>query len=160
MRFLGCLLLVALVGSGGCASKPPQNAAALSMHLVASPAVPPMKRVTVVLRTPALSMEVNALPVLTTADLEHAELKGQDESFTLRLIFNTHGTIELDRISNNNRDELLVIFINSRPVAAPQLKQRIVDGVFEFTPDMTLEEAQQAVEGLNATIAYLRKRPY
>jgi hypothetical protein len=74
------------------------------------------------------------------------------------LIFGTHGTIELDRLSNNNRGDLLVVLINGTPVAAPQLKRRIVDGVFEFTPDLSPAEATRLVEGLNAMVAYLKKR--
>lgn len=128
------------------------------MHLPANDSIPASRRVSIVLRTPALSLQINSIPVLREADLDGAELTGEGEDFQMRLLFNTHGTIELDRVSNNNRDELLVVFINDKPVAAPQLKRRIVDGILEFTPDLTREEAEKLVEGLRATIAYLKKK--
>lgn len=158
MRFAGCLLIVALLPVVGCQSKPPKNAATLSMHLPAGRGLPESRRTTVALMSPAISLDVNRIPVLREADLDTVELKGEGDNFLMRLVFGIHGTIELDRVSNNNRGELIVIFINNIPVAAPQLKHRIVDGVFEFTPNLSREEAQKLADGLNAMVKYLEKR--
>lgn len=160
MIFTRLLLVLSLLGLTACASKPPKNAATLSMHLPAPASLPDYRRMPVVLRMPAISLYIDKFAVLTERDLETAAVTGAGDGFAIRLVFGRHGTIELDRLSLNNRGELLVILINGVPVAAPMLKQRIVDGYFEFTPDLTREQAEKVVEGLNASIAYYKKKPF
>jgi hypothetical protein len=156
-QVLGFLLMLCLLELTACNSAP-KNAAILRMHLPASPAATPIRRMPVTIRTPALTLEVDRLPVLSEADLDHVDLTGEGDNFGIRLFFNTHGTIMLDTVSLNNRGQLLVIIINGVPVAAPQLRERIVDGVFDFTPDISREEAEKIVKGLNASAEYIRKK--
>ncbi|MSR65645.1 MAG: hypothetical protein EXS18_07695 [Verrucomicrobiae bacterium] len=106
-----------------------------------------------------MTFEVDSLPVLSEADLDHADITGEGDNFAMRLFFNTLGTIKLDTVSLNSRGHLFVIIINGVPVAAPQLRARIVDGVFEFTPDITRADAETVVRGLNAMAEYLTKNP-
>lgn len=160
MRFQRCFLALALLGLTACQSHPPAGAATIRLHLPANPASPETRRLAVALRTPAISLQVDSFPILTESYLEHAELVGEGDNFSIRLTFNAHGTFVLEHASLNNRDQLLVIFINGSPVAAPQLKQRISDGVFQFTPDMAREDAEKVVKGLNMSVAYLKKKPF
>src|ERR1051325_9178095 len=148
------ILIFALLGLPACARKPPKNAVTLGMHLTASPVLPADRRTQVVLRTPALTLQIDPRPVLTERDLDKVELTREGDNFAMRLVFNTHGTIELDRVSLDRRNDLIVVLINGIAVAAPQLKKRIVDGVFEFTPDLTRKEAEKVVEGLKALVEY------
>ena len=158
MKLVRFLPIAALLILPACASKLPKDAATLSMHLPASAGLPESRRIPLIVPNPHLTLEVDSFAVLTERDLDKVDLKGQGEEFLIRLVFNTHGTITLDSVSNNNRDEMLVVLINGRPVAAPRLKRRIVDGTFEFTPDLSREEAEKVVKGLNLAAEYYRKR--
>ena len=158
MKSLCCLLALCLLELTACNSRP-KNAAIMRMYLPASPALPQTRRVPVTIRTPALTLEVDSLPVLSESDLDHADVTGEGDNFDMRFFFNSHGTIKLDSVSLNSRGQLLVVIINGVAVAAPQLRERIVDGVFEFTPDITRTEADTVVKGLNASAEYLSKNP-
>jgi preprotein translocase subunit SecD len=158
MKFAPYLLLLALIIAGGCKSKPPQNAVTMSMHLPADVTTPQDRRVPAVIRSPTMSFLVDGLAVFTDDDLDGVELRDDDDGLRMRFAFNTAATIRLDVLSNDKRGSLVVVFLNNQPVGAPQLKQRIVDGTFEFTPNVSREEAERLVEGLNALIQYKKKR--
>ncbi len=157
MKLLPCLLICCVLGLTACVTKPPKNMTTLRIHVPATEASSPQRRMQVAIRVPELTLQVDAQPVLTEADLDHAQVTGEGENLGLRLYFNTHGTIVLDTVSLNYRSQMLVIMINGAAIGAPLIKDRIVDGVFEFTPDLSREQAEKIVAGLNATAAYLAK---
>ena len=158
MKFLSCLLVLCLLELTACNSRP-KNASLMRMYLPASPAAPPTRRVPVTMRTPAITLEVDSIPILSEGDLDHVDVTGEGDNFAMRFYFNTHGTIKLDAVSLNSRGQLIVVIINGVAVAAPQLRERIVDGVFQVTPDITRAEADTVTKALNATVEYLKKAP-
>jgi len=151
--------MLLLLGLTACHTGPPKDAVTLRMHLPASPALQPTRRMMVEVHTPAMSLQVDRLPVLSENDLDHAELVGEGENYDMRLTFTTHGTIVLDTVTINARGQQLVIMLNNIAVAAPMLSHRIADGVFEFTPDMPREEAEKVVKGLMESVKWLAKHP-
>ena len=158
MKLAGSLLVFALLVAGGCKSKPPENAVTMTMHLPATVTTPQDRRVPVILRAPTMSFLVDGVAVFTEDDLDSAEFKEDAEGFRMRFTFNTAGTIRLDVLTNEHRGSLVVVYLNNQPVGVPQLKHRIVDGMFEFTPNVSREEAELLIAGLNAMIEYKKKR--
>lgn len=159
MKFACTSLVLAAVALTGCASKPPKDATSMSMHLAATPSLPETRRLPVVLRMPSISLQVDRIPVMTERELEKVELTGEGDAFGMRFVFNTSGTIRLDTLTTDKRGSVIVVCFNGVPVAAPLIRERIVDGFFEFTPDVTRQEAEKLAAGVNKLIAYLKKKP-
>jgi len=82
--------------------------------------------------------------------------------FAIRLRFDFHGVLTLETASSVHRGSRLAVqaqFPEQRWLAAPKMQERIRDGVFQFTPDATREEAERLVQGLNNVAVRLGNRP-
>jgi hypothetical protein len=98
---------------------------------------------------------------LNEGDIHHAELVATPGGFAISLNFSDHGLLQLDMVTTSNKGRhiaVLVQFPESRWVAAPIITKRISNGAFVFTPDLTLEEAQRVVRGLNNVAEKARKQ--
>ncbi len=112
-------------------------------------------------RRSSLKLTIDRNPVLSEEHLKDAAVVDDLGSFAIRVRCNERGTIVLDAVTNDNRGRRLVLFSNfgqNRWLAAPLITKRIRDGVITFTPDASREEAERIVEGLNNTLAKLKKR--
>lgn len=108
-----------------------------------------------------INVEVNAF--LDSGSLLEAALIETDQfgGYAIRLQFNQHGIFALDTVSSSNRGRrvaILGVFGDTRWLAAPVMNRRISNGLLQFTPDVTREEAQYIVLGLNNVAAKLKKK--
>jgi preprotein translocase subunit SecD len=76
--------------------------------------------------------------------------------FDLRIQFNSQGTWMLQNYSASNNGKHYAIFSQfgvdgkkARWLAAPVFNRLISDGVIQFTPDASREEAEEIARGLN-----------
>lgn len=112
-------------------------------------------------RKSPLKLTIDRNPVLLEEHLKDAAVVDDMGGFVIRIRCNERGTMVLDAMTNDNRGRRLVLFSNfgqDRWLAAPLITKRIRDGVLTFTPDATREEAERIVDGLNNTLAKLKKR--
>ena len=93
--------------------------------------------------------------------LEEASVVEDPGGFSIRLKFNyPRGARFLEMATTSYKGQRIVVesaFPEIRCLAAPLITRRIVDGVFEFTPDATREETERIVRGLNNIIKKMKK---
>jgi preprotein translocase subunit SecD len=94
-------------------------------------------------------------------DLTEAKVVDDLGGFKIKLQFNWRGTLMLDGITTANHGKRVGVLCTFdkkvRWLAAPVIQKQIANGVFEFTPDATREEADEIVKGLNDVVAKLKK---
>ncbi|MEI9864515.1 MAG: hypothetical protein WDN00_08175 [Limisphaerales bacterium] len=129
--------------------------AALRIHVQADPSVGGSDTVSVLRSTP-VSVAVGHDPVLTEANVNTAEVIDTPGGFAVEVHFDDTGALMLEQYSAANPGRHFVIFgqwgdklVNGRWLAAPLITRRISNGVLAFTPDITRQEAEQLVLGLN-----------
>jgi hypothetical protein len=108
-----------------------------------------------------IPLNVEREPFLTEADLHHAEIVAEPGGFAIALSFSDHGMFQLDMVSTSNKGRRIAVlgqFPESHWMAAPMITRRISNGVLTFTPDLTLQEAQRFVRGLNNVTEKARRR--
>lgn len=108
-----------------------------------------------------IPINVEREPFLTEGDLHHAEIVAEPGGFAIALNFSDHGMFQLDMVSTSNKGRRIAVlaqFPESHWIAAPMITHRISNGVFLFTPDLTLEQAQRFVRGLNNVAEKARRR--
>jgi preprotein translocase subunit SecD len=108
------------------------------------------------LRANPVSVTIDKGPILTEANLVAAKVISTPEAPAIELRFDGNGTWILEQYSAANPGRHFVIFgqwgddlNNSRWLAAPLITQRINNGIISFTPDMSKDEADLFVKGLN-----------
>jgi hypothetical protein len=115
---------------------------------------------TVLVTKQRIPLNVEREPFLTEGELHHAEIVASPGGFAIALNFGDHGAFQLDMVSTSNKGRrvaVLVQFPESHWVGAPVLTHRIQNGVFVFTPDLTIEESRRVVRGLNNVAEKARK---
>lgn len=119
-----------------------------------------------VLRSSPVTVMIGKEPVLTEANLVAAKLIRTPDAPAIEVRFDENGTWILEQYSAANPGRHFVIFgawgknlKENRWLAAPIITQRINDGILSFTPDMTLDEANQFVLGLNNIIKEFQTKP-
>ena len=93
---------------------------------------------------------------LTEAQVASAKVVDALGGFDLQIQFDRQGTWLLQQYSANNRGKRFALFSqfgqkgkDARWLAAPEFSRMISDGLIQFTPDATREEADQIAAGLN-----------
>jgi hypothetical protein len=162
--FFALAILLAMLC--GCSSmmgwfKRNQPTAALRIHLELSPdnvvSGPANAAETVsLLRADPVQVTIDKDPILTEANLVAVRLIDTPEAPAVEMRFDENGTWILEQASASNPGRHFVIFgqwgkklKDARWLAAPLITQRINDGIFSFTPDMSRSEAGQFVLGLS-----------
>ena len=119
-----------------------------------------------VLRSSPVTVTIDKDPVLTEANLVAAKVIRTPDAPAIEVRFDENGTWILEQYTAANPGRHFVIFgswgkdlKNTRPLAAPLITQRINDGILSFTPDMTLDEANAFVQGLNNVIKQFQTSP-
>lgn len=168
--FCAALALALLAGcyapddpKGAGKTKPGKEAAVLYFHIETSPDGTPFSQQVNVPRGTAEPINVEVKPFLESGSLLEATLVDTDKfgGFALLLQFNQHGVFALDSYTSANRGRRIAVFAqfgDQRWIAAPLINRRISNGMLQFTPDLTREEAEYVVAGLNNVAAKLKKR--
>jgi hypothetical protein len=155
-------LAVALALVCGCKSSQSQGqklVSAFRIHVEINRENTERNRVVPVYRANPLMVSIDRTPLLTEARVTEARVVDGVGGFAIRLQFDRQGTWLLESNSTANRGRRFAIFcefndlqnpkvVVGRWLAAPMIT-RITNGVLQFTPDATLEEAHQIVRGLN-----------
>ncbi len=141
----------------GCATSRKENkqTAALRIHLQSTESVSTGQTVSI-LRSSPLLIAINADPIITETMVADAKILETPGGFAVALHFNSTGTLIFEEYTGANPGKHFAIFgqwsdkaIDGRWLAAPIISHRNAGGVFSFTPDMSREEAEQLVLGLN-----------
>jgi hypothetical protein len=121
-----------------------------------------------VYRSNPLQFYIDRSPCLWEVNVAGASVNTNLGAYSLRIWFDREGTKELDAITSAYRGRHLAIFSEfggARWLGAPLIPQRITNGVFEFTPDASLEETERIARGLsnvarkNTSIEKSEKKP-
>jgi hypothetical protein len=107
-------------------------------------------------RASPVDIRVEEEPFLTEAHVAGARVVDVLGGFDLQIQLNRQGTWLLQEYSASNSGKHYAIFSQfgekgkeSRWLAAPQFARIMSDGVIQFTPDATREEADEIAVGLN-----------
>jgi hypothetical protein len=158
-------LVMALACCCGCQTdKNKEKLAALRVHLQANPNESGATKTVSVLRSTPVSVTISQDPVLTEANILAARVIETPGGFAIEVHFDESATLMLEQFSSANPGRHFVIFgqwgdklVNGRWLAAPLITRRISNGVLAFTPDITRDEADQLVLGLNNVAAKVHK---
>jgi preprotein translocase subunit SecD len=109
-----------------------------------------------VFRSDPVAVTIDKDPILTEANLVAAKVISTPEAPAIEVRFDENGTWILEQYSASNPGRHFVVYgqwgkklKDGRWLAAPLITGRISDGIFSFTPDMSRDEANQFVLGLN-----------
>jgi len=159
------VLATALALLSGCQTdKKKENLAALRVHLQANPNDAGATQTVSVLRSAPVSVTITHDPILSEANILTAKVIDTPGGFAVEVHFDESGSLMLEQYSAANPGRHFVIFgqwgdklVNGRWLAAPLITRRISTGVLAFTPDISREEANQLVLGLNNAAAKAHK---
>jgi hypothetical protein len=159
-------LAMALALLCGCQTgKPKQPVAALRIHMEAGADMLGTSQTVSVLRADPVLVNIAKEPILTEANIIAAGIIQAPGGFAIEVRFDETGTWTLEQDTATDPGRHLVIFgqwgeklANGRWLAAPVITHRIGNGVLAFTPDMTREEADQLVIGLNHVAQFNQKQ--
>jgi preprotein translocase subunit SecD len=157
--------LLALALLCGCQSdKPDKEASTLRVYIEASPNTAGTTQTVSVLRSDPVLITVPRDPVLTEASIVAARIIDAPGGPGLEIQFDESSALILEQYSAANPGRHFVIFAqwgenlaNGRWLAAPLITHRIANGRLSFTPDMSREEADRLVLGLNHVAKKMRK---
>ena len=119
-----------------------------------------------VLRTDPVNVTIDKDPVLTENNLMAAKVVKTPDAPAIELRFDQNGTWILEQYSAANPRRHFVIYAqwgkdmkDGRWIAAPLITRRINDGILSFTPDMSTNETDQLITGLNNVIKQFQTSP-
>jgi len=133
---------------------------ALRLHLEVNPNPAGQSMRVNVGRSDPLAVNVDQQPFLTELQVEKASVLDALGGFSIALQFSSDGAILLEQYTgayNGRRMAIAAEFGEFRWIAAPVIRQRLADGQMVFTPDLTREEAERFVRGLNRVAELVRK---
>jgi preprotein translocase subunit SecD len=156
--FLMLLLVAPLCGCSYFYHKHEQTAA-MRLHIELAPEnageINTSQTVSI-LRADPVQVTIDKTPILTEANIVAARVIDTPESPAIEVRFDENGTWILEQYSASNPGRHFAIYgqwgkdlKDGRWLAAPLITKRINDGILSFTPDMTRDEANQFVLGLN-----------
>lgn len=128
-----------------------EDEAALRIFLQASDRLPEAHRKAIVIRNPPMNLTVNQLSELSELDLASAKAVKTPTRKQLVLQFDPHGARVIETFTAEHRGELYVITINAVPVAAPMIREVVHDGKLVIDLDVTDEEMDKMVKGLDGS---------
>ena len=165
-------LAVLLVPLCGCTSlfHKDEPVAALRVHIELSPenaAAQTGEAETVsVVRSNPVQVAIEKDAILTEANIVAAKVVDTPDAPAIEVRFDENGTWILEQYSASNPGRHFVIFgqwgkklKNARWLAAPLITQRLNYGLLSFTPDMSRDDANQLVLGLNNVAKQFQTSP-
>jgi hypothetical protein len=109
-----------------------------------------------VLRSDPVQVTIDKQPILTEGNVVAAKVISTPAAPGIELRFDPMGTVVLEQTSATNPGGHFVVYgqwgkdlKNKRWLMAPLITTRIHDGILSFTPDMSRDEANEFVLGLN-----------
>lgn len=153
--------------AGGCKSPPKEEKdegkhveSAMRIHLEVNPhPVNQSTRISIG-RSAPLFLNVDSQAFMTELLVEKASVLDALGGFAISIQFNSDGAILLEQYTtsyNGRRMAIVAEFGELRWIAAPVIRQRIANGQLIFTPDLSREEADRFVKGLNRVAELVRK---
>jgi hypothetical protein len=143
----------------GCAtSKDPNDklSTLLRVHLEVVPHQIIPKQTIALPRSHPVPIQVESLYLLTEDNVVRARVVNQMGAHAIEIQFDRWAIPLLEHNSSSYQGRRLAIQAQWGPdmeftrwLAAPKMNRRIIDGLFTFTPDASLEESYQIVAGLN-----------
>jgi hypothetical protein len=165
--YLTAFLILALAGAG-CSTfkkKKEEPVGAVRVHIESTANAEGEGQTVSVLRADPVLVTISKDAVLTEADLMQAALVATPGGFSVELKFTETGAWTLEQFSAAYSGKHFVIYAqwgqklkDGRWVAAPLITGRNPTGVLSFTPDMSHDEAQKFVAGLNATAKKIQSK--
>ena len=162
MRLFNLYLLLTVVLLAGCQSEKHKQSkliSALRVHVESKTDVVGDLGTTStisLIRNAPVTVTVNRSPILSENDIGAAAVMATPGGFAVEVQFNSMGTLTLEQFTAANPGKHLVIFAqwgekgsDGRWIAAPLITHRIVNGLLAFTPDLSREDSQRLVLGLN-----------
>lgn len=148
---------LALVWCAGCSTSPQKKEkkqlTLISLHLEAQEDQTEKSSPVPVFREKPVYVNVEKEPFLDQRSLDSAKVVDDLGGFHIQLKFNWEGTLVLDGVTADNHKRRVAIQAKwdkeSRWLASPLIQKRASDGIFNFTPDASREEADRIVRGLN-----------
>ncbi len=161
LRFNTVLLLVIMALAAGCQSLKKKDATTLRLHLEAAPRETIDETLNADIGREAMfSMKVKKEVFLDEGDVMKAATVNAAGGFQIMIQFNRHGSWILENFTTTYRGQRMGIyseFGQARWLAAPTITRTIKDGVLVFTADVTKEEAERIVKGLNNVAKVMQK---
>ena len=165
LRFNLFLALTALAALCGCqTNKPEKEVSTLRVHFESNSSNIGTSQTVSVLRSDPVLITVAKEPILTEANLVEAKIIEARGGFALQVQFDESSAVVLEQYSAANPGKHFAIagqwgekLASGRWLAAPLITRRIADGILSFTADMSREEADQLVLGLNHVAKKARK---
>ncbi len=160
-RFNTYLLAAALVAMlAGCQtadSKRGKQLATLRFHVEVNRDAGDRSESVTISRAARIQINVDKEPFLNEAYVARAKVLDAMGGFILSVQFDHRGTLMLEQNSATNPGKHLAIAAQwgekekqvARWLAAPIIAHRISEGLINFTPDATREEAEEIAHGLN-----------
>jgi preprotein translocase subunit SecD len=155
-------LIVLLVSLCGCSmfSKKDEPMATMRIHIEISPDSTEnwakSTEMVKVLRADPVQVTIDKTPILTEGNVAAAKVISTPDAPAIEIRFDDNGTFVLEQYSAANPGKHFVIYAQwgkdlkqGRWLAAEYISRRINDGILSFTPDMSRDEADQFVQGLN-----------
>lgn len=165
-RFNYYLLGLALVVATGCVSsrerEQRREQSEIQLFIEAESDIENKTAIAYVFRSAPVPVRIYKTPFLDGTDLVEANVADAVGGFVVQLAFTAHGRLVLEQVTTARRGARIAvygIFPTGRWLAAPIIPGRITNGVLTFTPDMTREEAERLVRGLNNVAARLGNKP-
>jgi preprotein translocase subunit SecD len=156
-----CLGLGLIFLATGCqSSKKKKDVTTLELHLEVNKDGAEDNVTVPIFRDQPVYVNVDKEFFLDTPDISEAKVVDDLGGFKLRLQFNWRGTLILNSVTSANLGKRIGVvchFGKNRWLAAPVIRRQITDGVLEFTPDASREEADEIAKGLNTAAAKLKK---
>ena len=119
-----------------------------------------------VLRADPVKVTIDKDAVLTENNLVAARMIATPDAPAIEIRFDQNGTWILEQYSAANPGRHFVIYAqwgkdmkDGRWIAAPLITKRISDGILSFTPDMSTNETDQLITGLNNVIKQFQSSP-
>jgi preprotein translocase subunit SecD len=164
-RFNLFLALMALAALCGCQTdKKNKEVSALRLHIEAGSNDSGLTQAVSVLRSDPTLLTVEKEAVLTEANLIEAKVIDARGGIAIQIQFDESSALVLEQYSASNPGKHFVIFgqwgkklADGRWLAAPLITHRITGGILSFTPDMSREEADRLVLGLNNVAKIISK---
>jgi hypothetical protein len=156
-RFNLFLAILALAVLGGCQTdKPDKEASALRVYVEVNPNNAGISETVSVLRSDPVLITVMHEPFLSEANVVAAKVADSPGGFAVEIQFDESSTLVLEQYSAANPGKHFAILglwgdklSTKRWLAAPLVTHRITDGRLSLTMDMSREEADHLVLGLN-----------
>jgi hypothetical protein len=154
------LALAAIAVCGCRTNKDPKakELATLRVHLEAGPQDTGRSIQVPIYRAHPFQLQVQNEPFLTELQVASAKVVDVLGGFDLQIQLNHQGTWLMQQYSAENRGRHFAVFTQfgekgrqARWLAAPEFSMLITDGLIQFTPDATREEADDIARGLNNT---------